>query len=85
MILEAVDDANLVGAPQDLIAGDVADLRRPYAAIVDKAGYEYRQCEHSGRIGARRLVPGLDRQFRSALNVVKAHFQNVEINEGECP
>jgi putative ABC transport system permease protein len=41
VILEAVDDANLVGAPQELIAGDLADLRRPYAVIVDKAGYEY--------------------------------------------
>jgi putative ABC transport system permease protein len=41
VILEAVDDANLVGAPQDLIAGDLADLRQPYAVIVDKAGYEY--------------------------------------------
>ncbi len=41
VILEAVDDANLVGAPQDLIAGRLADLRRPYAVIVDKAGYEY--------------------------------------------
>src|SRR5262249_30205094 len=27
VILEAVDDANLVGAPQDLIAGDLGDLR----------------------------------------------------------
>jgi putative ABC transport system permease protein len=41
VILEAVDDANLVGAPQELIAGRLADLRRPYAVIVDKAGYEY--------------------------------------------
>jgi putative ABC transport system permease protein len=41
VILQAVDDANLVGAPQELIAGDLADLRRPYAVIVDKAGYEY--------------------------------------------
>src|SRR5262249_55609336 len=32
---------NLVGAPQELIAGNLADLRRPYAVIVDKAGYEY--------------------------------------------
>src|SRR5271166_1798819 len=28
VILEAVDDASLVGAPQELIAGDLADLRR---------------------------------------------------------
>jgi putative ABC transport system permease protein len=41
VILEAVDDANLVGAPQDLIAGHLNDLRRPYAVMVDKAGYEY--------------------------------------------
>ena len=41
VVLEAVDDASLIGAPQDLIAGDLADLRRPYAVIVDKAGYEY--------------------------------------------
>ncbi len=41
VILEAVDDASLIGAPQDLIAGDLANLRRPYAVIVDKAGHEY--------------------------------------------
>jgi putative ABC transport system permease protein len=41
VVLEAVDDASLVGAPQQLLAGDLADLRRPYAVIVDKAGYEY--------------------------------------------
>jgi putative ABC transport system permease protein len=41
VILEAVDDASLVAAPQELIAGELADLRRPYAVIVDKAGYEY--------------------------------------------
>jgi putative ABC transport system permease protein len=41
VILQAVDDANLVGAPQELIAGSLVDLRRPYAVIVDKAGYEY--------------------------------------------
>jgi putative ABC transport system permease protein len=40
-VLEAVDDTSMVGAPQDLIAGDLADLRRPYAIIIDKAGYEY--------------------------------------------
>ena len=41
VILEAVDDASLVGAPQELFAGDLAHLRQPYAVIVDKAGYEY--------------------------------------------
>jgi putative ABC transport system permease protein len=41
VVLEGVDDPNLIGAPQDLIAGNLADLRRPYSVIVDKAGYEY--------------------------------------------
>jgi putative ABC transport system permease protein len=39
--LVAVDDASLVGAPRELIAGELHDLRRPNAVIVDKAGYEY--------------------------------------------
>lgn len=37
----AVDDSSLVGAPRDLIEGDLADLRLPDAVIIDKAGYEY--------------------------------------------
>jgi putative ABC transport system permease protein len=51
VILEAVDDANLVGAPQELIAGQLADLRRPYAVIVDKAGYEYLWPDEPIRLG----------------------------------
>jgi putative ABC transport system permease protein len=41
VILEGLDDNSLVGAPQQLIAGSLSDIRRPYAVIVDKAGYEY--------------------------------------------
>ena len=41
VILFGVDDATLVGAPQEIIAGQVGDLRQPDAVIVDKAGYEY--------------------------------------------
>jgi putative ABC transport system permease protein len=41
VILFGLDDATLVGAPQEMIAGKVGDLRRPDAVIVDKAGYEY--------------------------------------------
>jgi putative ABC transport system permease protein len=39
--LVAVDDASMVGAPREMIVGDLEDLRRPDAVIVDKAGYEY--------------------------------------------
>jgi putative ABC transport system permease protein len=41
VILFGVDDATLVGAPQEMIAGKVGDLRQPDAVIIDKAGYEY--------------------------------------------
>jgi len=39
MILLGLDDATLVGAPRQLVAGSVADLRRPDAVIIDDAGY----------------------------------------------
>src|SRR6516225_5625217 len=36
-----LDDETLVGAPQEMIAGNLDDLKRPDAVIIDKAGYEY--------------------------------------------
>jgi putative ABC transport system permease protein len=39
--LVGLDDETLVGAPQEMIVGNVDDLKRPDAAIIDKAGYEY--------------------------------------------
>jgi putative ABC transport system permease protein len=41
VVLFGLDDATLVGAPQEMLAGQVGDLRNPDAVIVDKAGYEY--------------------------------------------
>jgi putative ABC transport system permease protein len=41
LVLFGLDDATLVGAPKDMIVGSLADLRRPDAVIIDKAGYEY--------------------------------------------
>ncbi|MFO0885549.1 MAG: ABC transporter permease [Pirellulales bacterium] len=41
VVLFGLDDATLVGAPQEMLAGDLADLRKPDAIIIDKAGYEY--------------------------------------------
>src|SRR5271170_8436979 len=41
VILEALDDASLVGAPAEMIAGKLSDLKRPYAVIIDKSGYKY--------------------------------------------
>ncbi len=41
VILLGLDDTTLVGAPVKVIAGSLADLRRPDAFMLDKAGYEY--------------------------------------------
>lgn len=41
VILFGLDDASFVGAPQEMIVGNLSDLRRPDAVLIDKAGYEY--------------------------------------------
>src|SRR6516162_10427936 len=51
VILFGLDDTSLVGAPQEMIAGQVADLRGPDAVIVDKAGYEYLWPDEPYRLG----------------------------------
>ena len=39
MILLGLDDQSFVGAPRTILMGDLADLRRPSAVMIDKAGY----------------------------------------------
>lgn len=41
VIMMGIDDATFVGAPAEMIRGELSDLRQPDAIIVDKAGYEY--------------------------------------------
>jgi putative ABC transport system permease protein len=41
VVLMGLDDTTLTGAPRTMLVGELADLRRPDAVIVDKAGYEY--------------------------------------------
>ncbi len=40
MILLGMDDATLVGAPEGVFMGSIADLRKPDAVIMDDAGYQ---------------------------------------------
>jgi putative ABC transport system permease protein len=40
VILLGLDDATLVGAPQGIFMGSIADLRKPDAVILDDAGYK---------------------------------------------
>ena len=39
MILLGIDDATLVGAPEGVFMGSIADLRKPDAVIIDAVGY----------------------------------------------
>lgn len=41
VVLLGLDDATLIGAPAEMVTGELSDMRNPGAVIVDKAGYEY--------------------------------------------
>ncbi|HKA07931.1 MAG TPA: ABC transporter permease [Gemmataceae bacterium] len=49
--LVGLDDETLVGAPREMIAGSVDDLKQPDAVIIDKAGYEYMWGQEPYRLG----------------------------------
>lgn len=51
VVLLGLDDATLVGAPVKMREGSLANLRRPDAIIVDKAGYEYLWGQEPIRLG----------------------------------
>ncbi len=51
VILIGLDDQTLVGAPVKMLQGSLANLRRPDAIIVDKAGYEYLWGQEPIRLG----------------------------------
>jgi putative ABC transport system permease protein len=52
-ILLGLDDATLVGAPPNMILGDLLDLRKPDAVIMDLEGYELLWPGEKPRIGKR--------------------------------
>jgi putative ABC transport system permease protein len=52
-ILLGLDDATLVGAPPNMIKGDIFDLRKPDAVIMDLEGYELLWPGEEPRIGKR--------------------------------
>ncbi|QDV29359.1 FtsX-like permease family protein [Planctopirus ephydatiae] len=41
VILMGVDDQSLIGAPVKMIEGDIRDLKRPDAIVMDQYGYKY--------------------------------------------
>lgn len=52
LILMGLDDSSLVGAPREMVLGDLSDLRRPDAVIIDKAGYSYLFPDQPYQVGA---------------------------------
>jgi putative ABC transport system permease protein len=52
-ILIGLDDATLVGAPRNLIVGNLADLRKPDAVIMDLEGYRLLWPDEEPRVGKR--------------------------------
>jgi putative ABC transport system permease protein len=41
VVLLGLDDASLIGAPREMVTGDLNDLRKPDAFVIDTAGYQY--------------------------------------------
>src|SRR5262249_42668272 len=46
-----LDDATLVGAPETIVLGSLADLRQPDAVIMDEAGYHYLWPDEPRQVG----------------------------------
>ena len=72
MILLGIDDATLVGGPQGVFLGAMADLRRPDAVIIDDAGYRRIWPGEPYRLGRtfemndrRAVVVGITRASRT--------------------
>lgn len=51
MILLGLDDATLVGAPQEIIAGNLSDLRKPDAVFMDERGAQQLWPDDPYRLG----------------------------------
>lgn len=51
LILIGLDDQSLVGAPRQMVLGDLANLRRPDAVMIDQAGYTYLYPNQARRLG----------------------------------
>jgi putative ABC transport system permease protein len=51
VILLGLDDATMVGAPQEMVLGSLANLREPDAVIMDDEGYRYLWPNEPFRLG----------------------------------
>lgn len=60
VILMGLDDASLVGRPPEILIGSLADLKRPNALMIDRAGHEFIWPDEPLRVG--RVVEINDRR-----------------------
>jgi putative ABC transport system permease protein len=51
VIILGLDDATMVGAPREILMGNLSDLRQPDAVIMDIDGYEYLWPNEKVRLG----------------------------------
>ena len=62
LVVLGVDDATLVGAPREMVKGELSALSKPNAVFIDKAGYEYMwpkqpfEIGHEFQLNDRRVV-----------------------------
>ena len=78
VILMGVDDATLVGAPRKMLIGSIYDLRRPDAAIIDKAGYRYFFPGEPLEVG-KTLQMNERRVFIAGISDASAPFQSFPV------
>ncbi|MCX7666282.1 MAG: ABC transporter permease [Gemmataceae bacterium] len=78
VILIGLDDSTLVGAPRQLLAGQVEDLKKPDAVIIDEAGYFYLFPGQKPQVG--QIIELTDRRAEIVgICVVRQPFQSQPI------
>src|SRR5262249_21179412 len=78
VMLLGLDDTTLVGAPVELVQGNLADLRRPDAVILDEAGYKYMWPDEPYRLG-RLLEMNDHRAVLVGICKASAPFQSMPV------
>jgi putative ABC transport system permease protein len=78
VILLGLDDATLVGAPRTMLAGTVADLRKPDAVLIDEIGHQMLWPNQPWQIG-RELTINHHRAVVAGVCRASVTFQTLPI------
>ena len=86
VVLFGLDDATLVGAPGEMVVGELSDLNQPDAVFIDKSGYAYMWPGEPYRLGRefqlndrRAVLAGICQASApfTTLPVIYTRFTNV--------